>query len=232
MYTVTSGRSRHALCLALTISLALLGACSADGRIAAPSARPFAPTAAAAAMDADITDPANPELSIKGDVSISLTGPFGVTAGVTASQKASWVHAEVTASVWTLRNWHGASYSTEITNQCTYFNATRCTTWDDISNWCSTRADDDEPPPGAAGIATGRMSGQWATRSAATTVSTENSCPGVASSSGGGDGGSPSGGSGGVTCYEAWYVWSDGSRPDQFIGIVCFGSGGAGVNEA
>jgi hypothetical protein len=231
MYTVTSGRSRQRLRLALTISLVLLGACNEDGRIAAPAARALAPTAAAAVMDADITDPPNPELSLKGEVSISLTGPFGVMSSVTASQKASYVHAEVTASVWTLRNWHGGSYSTEITNQCTYFNATRCITWDEISNWCLPRTDDDEPPPGAAGTATGYMSGRWVEQRASTSVSTKNSCPGVVTS-GGGSAGSPSGATGGQTCYEAWYVWSDGSHADQFIGTVCFGGGGAGVNEA
>ena len=218
MYTIMTGLSRWRACLALAIPLLLFAACTDDGLTVAPSAPQLTPAAGGRATDL------SGEAWVRGSVSILLEGPWGVSSLVQANPVAQAVHADVTASIYTLRKWHGTMSSTEVTNACTALNGTTCGTWDDIPNYCSVHADDpDEGAPGAAGQASGYMTARWEDKSAMTTANAYRSCPSLGTS--GGSGGNPVPGSGGQTCYEAWYVWADGSHPDQFIGIVCFGGG-------
>ena len=219
MYTNMTGLSRRRACLALALPMFLLAACTDAGQVAAPSAPQLTP---ATGSRADIRE----EAWLKGSVSVLLQGPYGVASQVQASPIARVVHSEVSASIRTLRNWHGSISNIEVFNQCTWLNGTICSTWDDIPDYCSVRPDEpDEGAPGAEGQASGTMSAAWDGWGLSTYAFAQNSCPSVIGRSGGGGGGGSGPGSGGTTCYEAWYVWADGSNPDQFIGIVCFGGG-------
>lgn len=203
-------------------------ACARDG--AAPTTSSLRPQSAS---HDDISDPSDPYNAVHGNIWIALdAGMFGsfVNGSVSVTQEASTVHMNYDATITANdANEGGGAGSTQVINQCTQSNSMGCDKTDPIPSGYCTPSTEQSGAPGATGHGTVSFYAIWNEQRAGNSVSTTASCPRVTANKTGET--TTDDGSGGTkTCYEMWYVWSDGSHPDEYIGTICFNEGG-GENQ-
>jgi hypothetical protein len=201
--------------------VALIAACNGSGADAGPT-RPFHAGTPMYAIDPDVTDPADAASTMTGSISLAINQESPkVTSLLIVSQKASRLQSDVHAIITALGTEIGSPQETYVTNACDRVNTFSCATTDPIPQYC--KASGSSGAPGAKGFGTANFTADWVNAFAFLDVRADVSCPAIAQKSTPGGGGFPGDGGGGMICYEVWAVWGDGSHPDIYLGIACFG---------